>query len=79
MMDEIKRLLTPPAGRSVNEMKLQISEIGPGPGVGRWVLVHKGEVGRSLKTIDVIASHRDLGLLCPSPVVSWDDTPSTAG
>ncbi|KLO27633.1 hypothetical protein ABW16_15350 [Mycolicibacter heraklionensis] len=35
MMDgEIKRLLTPPARRGVNEMKLQISEIGPGSHVG---------------------------------------------
>ncbi|WP_067972888.1 hypothetical protein [Mycolicibacter icosiumassiliensis] len=169
--DEIKRLLTPPARRGVNEMKLQISEIGPGShvgatftdsvfgvyavrgevarashgdlvlsvysiesngrpsndvlrldtsgrsyqaigpreaaltldhgtivratflegektfdvlgpavtttgssmtGVGRWVLAHKGAVGRSLKAMDIIAPCRDLGLLCPSPVMSWD-------
>lgn len=176
--DEIKRLLTPPARRGVNEMKLQISEIGPGSGigatfadpvfgvyvvwgevarashgdlvlsvysidsngrpandvvrldtsgrsaeatgpcdaalnlkhgtivratfiegektfnvlgpvvvttrssmagVGRWVLTYKGSLGKSLAAVDVIASHGDLGLLCPRPAVSWDDAPATAG
>lgn len=174
MVDEIKRLLTPPARRGVNEMKLQISEISPGSdvgvtfndsvfgvyvvwgkvarashgdlvlsvysiesngrpandvlrlntsslsveatgsrnaaldlkhgtivratfiegektftvlgpavtttrssivGVGRWVLAYEGVFGKSLQAIDVIASHRDLGLFCQQPVASWDTTP----
>lgn len=33
-LDEIKTLLTPPARRVVNEMKLQISEMSPGVHVG---------------------------------------------
>jgi len=58
-LDEVKSLLTPPARRMVNEMKLQISEITPGSRIGATfvspvfgIYAMWGEVAR--------ASHGDL-------------------
>jgi hypothetical protein len=48
-------------------------------GVGRWILAYKGSLGRSLKALDVIAAHQELGLACPPPAVSWDDAPNAIG
>lgn len=48
-------------------------------GVGRWILAYKGDLGRSLKALDVIAAPGELGLACPPPTVSWDDAANAIG
>lgn len=51
-----------------------VTTLAPMLGVGRWVLAYKGTVAPRLKGLDIIGSSKELGLLCPAPVMSWDDT-----
>jgi hypothetical protein len=52
---------------------------GPMIGVGRWILAYKGNLGRSLKALDIIATPGELGLAYPPPAVSWDDAANAIG
>ncbi|SKG10070.1 Uncharacterised protein [Mycobacteroides abscessus subsp. massiliense] len=51
-----------------------VATSAPMIGVGRWVLAYKGALGVCLRNLDVLAPPGALGLTCPPPTLSWDNT-----
>lgn len=50
-----------------------VATAAPMIGVGGWVLAYKGDIGTSLKALDIIAAPGELGLTRPPTTRSWDD------